>query len=88
MAWRVEFTPTADKAFGKLDRQVQRRIASFIDGRLATDEDPRRLGEAYKGPLAGYWKYRVGGYRLVCEIRDREIRILVIAVGDRKEIYR
>ena len=88
MAWRVEFSRAADKAFGKLDRQVQRRIAQFIDTRLATSEDPRRLGEAYKGPLVGYWKFRIGDYRLICDVRDREILILVVAIGDRKEVYR
>ena len=56
MAWAVSFTPTAEKSFGKLDRPLQRRIAKFIDSRLQTEEDPRRLGEAYTGPLKGYWK--------------------------------
>jgi mRNA interferase RelE/StbE len=88
MAWRVEFLPAAEKAFGKLDRQHQLRIRRFIDTRLETDGDPRRLGEAYVGDLKGYWKYRVGDYRLVCEIKDRVVSILVVAIGDRKEVYR
>jgi len=88
MTWRVEFSPAADKAFGKLDRQHQKRIQKFIEGRLNSDGDPRRLGEAYVGPLKGYWKYRVGDYRLVCEIRDKVRTILVLAIGDRKDIYR
>ena len=50
--------------------------------------DPRRMGEAYVGPLKGYWTYRVGDYWLVCEIRDKARAILVLAVGDRKDIYR
>ena len=88
MAWRVEFLPAADKAFGKLDRQHQRRIDQFIETRLQTDQDPHRLGEAYSGPLKGYWKYRVGDYRLVCEIQDRAQTVLVVAIGHRKEVYR
>ena len=88
MAWAVSFTPTAEKSFGKLERPQQRRIAKFIDSRLQTEEDPRRLGEAYTGPLKGYWKYSVGDHRLVCEIKDKTMRILVIAIGDRKEVYR
>jgi mRNA interferase RelE/StbE len=88
MAWRVEFLPAADKAFGKLDRQHQVRIQKFIETRLLTDHSPRRLGEAYVGPLKGYWKYRVGDHRLVCEIQDRVRTILVLTIGDRKEIYR
>ena len=65
MAWRVEVLPAADKAFGRLDRQYQRRIQKFIETRLQTDNDPHGLGEAYTGPLKGYWKYRIGDYRLV-----------------------
>ena len=88
MAWRVEFLPAADKAFGKLDRQHQRRIRQFIETRLETGGDPHRLGEGYAGPLKGYWKYRVGDYRLVCDIQDQTQTILVVAIGDRKDIYR
>jgi mRNA interferase RelE/StbE len=88
MVWRVEFLPAAEKAFGKLDRQHQKRIQKFIEDRLISDGDPRRLGEAYVGPLKGYWKYRVGDYRLVCEIQDKAGTILVLAIGDRKDIYR
>ena len=88
MAWRVEFLPAADKAFGKLDRQHQLRIQQFIDTRLQTNNDPRRIGEAYVGPLKGYWKYRVGNHRLVCEIHDRVKVLLVVAIGDRKNVYR
>ena len=88
MAWQVEFLPTADKAFGKLDRQQQRRIQKFIQTRLQTSDDPRRLGEAYTGPLKGYWKYRVGDYRLVCDIQAQTQTVLVVAIGDRKDIYR
>ena len=75
MAWAVSFTPTAEKSFGKLERPQQRRIAKFIDSRLQTEEDPRRLGEAYTGPLKGYWKYRVGDHRL-CEIKDKTMAFL------------
>ena len=88
MAWRVEFLPAAEKAFGKLDRQQQRRIQKFIETRLQTDNDPRGLGEGYTGPLKGYWKYRIGDYRLVCDIQDRTRTILVVAIGDRKDVYR
>jgi len=88
MAWRVEFLPAADKAFGRLDRQQQHRIQKFIQTRLHTSVDPHTLGEAYTGPLKGYWKYRVGDYRLVCEIQAKTQTVLVVAIGDRKDIYR
>jgi mRNA interferase RelE/StbE len=88
MAWRVEFLPAADKVFGKLDRQQQRRIQKFIQARLQTDNDPHGLGEAYTGPLKGYWKYRIGDYRLVCDIQDLTQTVLVVTIGDRKDVYR
>jgi len=88
MAWRVEFSPAADKALGKLDRQQQRRIQKFIETRLQTDNDPHGPGEGYTGPLKGFWKYRIGDYRLVCDIQDRTRTILVVAIGDRKDVYR
>ena len=88
MVWTVSFSSTAEKTFGKLDRSLQLRIQKFIDTRLQTGDDPRRLGEAYTGPLKGFWKYRVGDYRLVCEIQDKVVHILVISIGDRKEVYR
>jgi mRNA interferase RelE/StbE len=88
MVWALSFSSTAEKTFGKLDRPLQLRIKKLIETRLQTDEDPRRLGEAYTGPLKGYWKHRVGDYRLVREIQDKAVHILVIAIGDRKEEYR
>jgi mRNA interferase RelE/StbE len=88
MAWQVEFLPAAGKAFGKLDRQYQRRIQKFIETRLQTDNDPHGQGEGYTGPLKGYWKYRIGDYRLVCDIQEQSRTILVVAIGDRKDVYR
>ena len=88
MAWRVEFLPAADKAFGRLDRQQQRRIQKFIETRLRSDNDPHGLGEGYTGPLKGYWKYRIGDFRLVCDIQEQSRTILVVAIGDREDLYR
>jgi mRNA interferase RelE/StbE len=88
MAWRVEFLPAADKAFGKLDRQHQRRIKEFIEVWLETDGDPHAHGEGNTGPLKDYWKYRVGDYRLVCEIQARTRTILVVTIGERKDVDR
>ena len=88
MVWQVEFLPAADKAFGKLDRQHQRHIQQFIEIRLQTDHDPRRLGEPYVGPLKAYWKYRVGDCRLACEIQDKARTILGVAIGECKEVRR
>jgi mRNA interferase RelE/StbE len=60
----------------------------FLDGRIATSDDPRILGKALKGPLGEFWCYRIGDYRLVCEIRDGVLTILVLRIGNRREVYR
>ena len=89
MVWRIELTDTAVRQLGKLDRQDARRLTAFLRERLADREDPRDLGKALAGPTMGtYWRYRVGDYRLVCDIDDRAVRILVIELGNRKDIYR
>ena len=75
MALKVSFSAAAEKAFGTIDRPAQRRIQKFIGTRLETTQDPRRVGEAYTGPLKGYWKYGVGDYRLICEIQDKAVRL-------------
>ena len=88
MAWRVEFDPKALDDLSKLDKQTQRRIAKFLRERIAVDENPRRLGGPLHGEKKGLWKYRVGTYRLICDIRDASILVLVLRVGNRKDIYR
>ena len=89
MAWRIEFHPQAERELSKLDRDVARRILQFLKDRVATLEDPRSLGEALKGPEVGrFWKYRVGNYRLICDIRDQSVSILVVRIGHRGNIYR
>ena len=89
MAWRVELTATALRQLGKLDRQVARRITAFLRERLAAHEAPRSLGKALTGPTLGtFWRYRVGDYRLICDINDGALRILVIEVGNRRDVYR
>lgn len=89
MAWRIEFHPKARKELLKFDRETARRIVRFLRERISTIEDPRTLGEALKGPEVGrFWKYRVGDYRLICDIQNARITILVIRVGHRRDVYR
>jgi mRNA interferase RelE/StbE len=89
LAWTVELAPAALKELRKLDRQVARRILTFLRERLAVIDDPRSIGEALRGDTFGdYWKYRLGDYRIVCRIIDRRILILVLRVGHRRDVYR
>ncbi len=88
MAWRIELTATAVKQLGKLDKSEAKRITGFLRQRLATLDDPRSTGKALTGPqLGAYWRYHVGDYRIICEIQDSRLCILVIEVGNRRDIY-
>ena len=89
MPWRVEFDPAAAKELGKLERQVASRILAFLNSRIAILDDPRSVGEALKGSKLGdFWKYRIGDYRVIAKIEDETVKILVIKIGNRKEVYR
>ena len=89
MAWRIEFEDAALKELAKLDKPVARRILAFLRERVAVLDDPRSVGEALKGSRLGdFWKYRVGDYRVIAHIEDGALRILVLKVGNRREVYR
>ena len=89
MAWKIEFLPDAEKDLNGVDRPIVHHILRFLNNRIRPLEDPRKIGEALKGPELGkYWKYRVGDYRIICQIKENEITILMVRIGHRKEIYR
>lgn len=89
LAWRIEFEDAALKELAKLDKPIARRIVAFLRERVAVLDDPRTVGEALKGSKLGdFWKYRVGDYRIVANIEDGALRILVLKVGNRREVYR
>ncbi len=89
MAWRIEFEDAALKELAKLDKPVAKRIVTFLRERVAVLDDPRSIGEALKGSRLGeFWKYRVGDYRIITNIEDGVMRILVLKVGNRREVYR
>ena len=89
MAWTISYTETALKQLKKLDRPVARRLVDFMDERVAGAADPRSVGQALTGPLLGsYWRYRVGDYRIICDLQDGALTVLVLEVGHRKDVYR
>ena len=89
MAWTVELDPAVEKELNKLDPQQAKRILRFLFERITHLDDPGSIGEALKGSrLNTLWKYRVGDYRIISSIEDDVSRILVVKVGDRKEVYR
>jgi len=89
LAWLIKIEDGAKKEIGKLDRPVARRVISFFRERLQNLEDPRAIGEALKGKKFGeFWKYRVGDVRIIARIEDKELLILVVRVGHRKNVHK
>ena len=89
MAWRIDFDSGADKELSKLGTEPARRILKFLSERIARLDDPRSIGEALKGSkFAELWKYRVGDYKIIVDIQDRLLVILVVRIGNRREVYR
>lgn len=89
MAWSIEYDRLVRKQVEKLDPQIQQRIHSFLYKRLAKLDNPRQLGEAMHGSEFGkFWRYKVGDYRIICDIQDQRVVVLVVEVGHRREVYR
>ena len=87
MTYEVTTTARFDREFKKLDRYTQRMIKSWIDKNLVGCSDPRRHGKGLTANRSGQWRYRIGDYRLICEIIDDELVILALSVGHRREVY-
>lgn len=88
MAWTIEYTESALSLLRKLDKQSARRIVEYMDERILPLDDPRLTGKPLSGPLGGLWRYRVGDFRIICDIHDQAVRILVVKIGNRKDVYR
>lgn len=88
MTWRVEFESQAEKELSRLDPQYARRILKYLHERIATDDDPRRFGDPLRHGLSGLWKYRIGDYRVICDIRDEVLLVLVVRIGHRRHVYK
>ncbi len=87
MTWTVEFDDAAAKELRKLDHKAQGDILRYFRERIATDEDPRRFGKPLSGELTGLWRYRVREYRMICNIEDNKLIVLVVRVSHRKDVY-
>jgi mRNA interferase RelE/StbE len=88
LAWSIDFDPRAKRELKHLDPQIARRLSRFLFDRVASLDDPRSIGEALKGSELGeLWKYRVGDYRIIVSIEDKRVRILVVRIGNRREVY-
>jgi mRNA interferase RelE/StbE len=88
LAWTIRFTTHAKKQLAKLDRSIVDIITRFLDEKIANAADARQHGHALVGDLKGRWRYRVGDYRIICELHNHELVVLVVTVGHRREIYK
>ncbi|WP_300552613.1 type II toxin-antitoxin system RelE/ParE family toxin [Limnohabitans sp. Rim8] len=89
MAWQIEFDPDALKDLRKIDKPIQIRLVGFLRTRVSSLTNPRDIGEALSGQrLGNYWKYRVGDWRIICDIQDQKILVRVLRIGNRREVYR
>jgi mRNA interferase RelE/StbE len=89
VAWTIEYDLAVRKSLEKMDAVTRRRLRNFLEGRIANLDDPRQLGQALQGSELGkFWRYRVGDYRIICDLQDRRLVVLVIETGHRSAIYR
>lgn len=86
--WTIEFKQGAERQIRKLDRKAQAMIIRFLRERIEPAENPRQWGRPLRGEKRGLWRYRVGDYRVICDIQDERITVLVLAIGHRKDVYR
>ena len=87
MAWTVEVSGFAEKQLRKLDRPIQKRLLDWLEDHFEGCKNPRHFGEPLRGEMAGLWRYRIGDYRVICEIQDQQLVVLALAVGHRRERY-
>ncbi|QBY46650.1 type II toxin-antitoxin system RelE/ParE family toxin (plasmid) [Arsenophonus nasoniae] len=87
MVWKIKYADSALKSLKKMDRQNAKRIVDYLDKRIASSDDPRIFGKSLKGDLGEFWRYRIGDYRVICEILDEELIILAAIIGHRREVY-
>ncbi len=85
--WKIAITKNASKQLNKLDKQVSRAILSYLSNNIASLDNPKILGKQLKWNLGNLWRYRVSDYRILCEIHDETITVIVVNVGHRKDIY-
>jgi mRNA interferase RelE/StbE len=88
VAWTLEYARTVRKSVEKLDPQTRSRIRDYLENWIAALDDPRTVGKGLKGPLATFWRFRVGDYRIICDVQDHRLVVLVLEIGHRPDVYR
>lgn len=85
--WKIEWDSKALKEAQKLDKNARKKIVEYLENRVLASQDPYQFGKPLKGDRSGIWRYRVGDYRILCQIENQALIVLVVAVGHRKNIY-
>lgn len=88
MKWKIEFDSRVVKDLKKISHESRERILKFLEDKIETEKDPRRIGEPLTGTMSGLWRYRVGDYRIITLIEDDRFIVLVIRIAHRKEAYK
>jgi mRNA interferase RelE/StbE len=86
-AWQVVIEPLAAKELKKLANSDRKRIMQFLRERIATTENPRSASHALTGALKGLWSYRIGDFRVIAKIQDQIVTVLVVRIGNRRDVY-
>lgn len=87
MSWVYQIEASALRDLRRIGPQATRAIMAYLDERVAGNEDPKRFGKPLRGTLRGLWRYQVGDYRIICQILDQKLIVLVVAVGHRRGVY-
>ncbi len=87
MKYKVIYEKKALKSLSKIDKSQRNIILSWIDKNLVDTDAPKKYGKALKGNLKEYWRYRIGNYRILADIDDKQIKIIIFNIGHRKDIY-
>ena len=87
MSWEIEYDREALRDLRKLDRTIQREILDYTDQRIAKAEDPRKFGKPLRASKFGLWRYRLRDYRIICQLQDRRLVVLVVSIGHRSMVY-
>jgi len=87
LAWKIEYDEAAVRDLKKLDPQIQREILDYMDKRVARADDPRSFGKPLRHSKFGLWRYRLRDYRIICQLQQTKLVVLVVAIGHRSSIY-
>jgi len=88
MPYKVIHSKQAEKYLDKIPKNISAGLVDWLDENIDGKDNPRRYGKPLKGKLKGYWRYRIGDYRIICDIKDRELIVLSIKIGTRGDVYK